>query len=203
MQEQRHFWKIFDFCADHVIRMAKKIPAVRQWLNSNVEHVDFMMAWFEENPTPPLTNASQYMMLDKPRLNEGNASLIYEQQEFVYTQTHPHIAYHLSVAQKIAALSLIKDYPDQLHDEQASDSDKENQKRKLQLGDYIDVLDDRNMWKRCEVIGVYGNGWVKIRSCNYLSQYRYDDDETDIEETDPRIAPDGKFSNYRRTHRGY
>jgi hypothetical protein len=189
MEESSMYWKITDFLIDHVIRMAKKNAITRQWLAANGARIDWMSAWIAQNPKPPGDNKTKTMMLERERARAGQDSLLYHQQAQTYTQTSPHMPYGLEHKAKLIALDIIKNGTfNDLGADNASDSDKELQDRKIQANDDIDCLDTDLKWLKAKVREVQGNK-VFVHYCGFHKKW----DEW-IAMTSPRIAKFGRFS---------
>jgi len=191
LNAQSGYWKVVDFCVDHIIRLAKKNVVARQWLADNSEHVDFMINWFRSYPTPPtgiISIEGGEMVLDRMRLQPGTATLLYHQHDFMYTQSSQKHPYHLPVVDKVNALNAIKGQGE-LDMNNAADSDQELQDRKLEVKDFIDVLDEQNNWLKAQVVAVRPGGVVRITYCGFKDTY-----DCNIDMASTRIAPLHKFS---------
>jgi len=47
------FWKITDFCIEHLIRMAKKSDDCYKWLAAHPNSFEWINNWIKTNPRPP------------------------------------------------------------------------------------------------------------------------------------------------------
>lgn len=183
--DQRHYWKIIDFLADHILRLAKKNGKVADWLHHNTAFVEFVLKWFDANPTPPLTT------VDRKALN--SATLYAQPLGFIFTQTSQYGPYHISVADKVALFRQIQHDPSALVSAGGSDSDRDVETRQYELKQFIEVLDEQRTWLRCEVIDLDRNlQKIKVHYCGFLEKY----DEW-IPVTSKRIAPDGAFQHLK------
>jgi hypothetical protein len=184
LQERRQCWKVFDFCVDHIIRMAKKNAVVKQWLFTKNELVGTMIAWFERNPEPPSRHNAA-----NPEMSLDFETAQYRHSQMAFTQSSKNQPYNLSVAEKIAALSHIQNNQEMDMDN-ASDSDKALGDRKMEVGQLWDVLDEQNNWLVCRVLSTRP-GFVTLEYVKYPNpQYTH---ERPV--SNRGIAPHGMFTN--------
>lgn len=182
LQERTKYWKVFDFCVDHIIRMAKKNPLVKAWLAARGELLDSIIQWFTNYPAPPnRNNPDPHMELDW-------VTNRYRQPQMAFTQSSKNQPYNLPVRDKIDALTKIKNNQE-LDMENADDSDKALADRKFVKNQLLDVLDEQNHWLVCRVLDTRP-GYVTLQYVKYPSaQYTHE-----REVWNRGIAPHGMFT---------
>ena len=53
MESQQQYWKMTDFCIEHLIRLAKRYESVYVWLNANGQKLSWMLDWLFMHANPP------------------------------------------------------------------------------------------------------------------------------------------------------
>jgi hypothetical protein len=193
--QQQKYWKIIDFEVDHVIRLAKRNTLVAQWLHNKQKLLDDLLIWFATNEDPP-RNKADVMQADRKPLEQpcryALPKSLAQQEVYKFSQTTNWGPYHISVADKVAMLELLKSSPDALSEEDASDSDRDLCDRKYALDDQVEVRDDRNDWLACTIVKVFTNGYVRIHYNGYKDDY---DENIDVGSN--RLAPIGSFEHFK------
>jgi hypothetical protein len=72
MESQQQYWKITDFCLEHLIRLAKRFDSVVGWLHANGQKLSWMLDWLVLHPNPP--RAGEGMQMHKPNRHESLGS---------------------------------------------------------------------------------------------------------------------------------
>jgi len=147
IQQQSQFWKITDFCIEHLIRMIKKNPLVLQWAQKHPNHLDTLLTWIANHAEPPAPyrhdNRSD-IQLTKPQQQHG-----YQQQASYNTHygAHPR--------QKYQFLEAVKNGKE-LEAEGGSDSDVDFSDRELKMGQWVDCFDTSSNWLCASIVRVDG-----------------------------------------------
>jgi len=154
MANQQKFWKITDFCIEHLVRMAKKSENCYNWLHSNPTAYEWIFAWIKTNPRPPRGfDNNEQTVLHKPGRGNQDPQMMQASQWNV----QGHMAYPthvgLSPRKKHQALQLIKDGTPIDRDE-CTDSDIDLNDREFEPGQWVDALDTANKWLCGQIVAV-------------------------------------------------
>jgi len=209
---QSKYWKITDFCLEHLIRMAKKSPEVYQWLNGSKPVVDNIINWLTQWQQPPTRDDPNGPVLLKPQhagrpaaqagAGAGAASAAgdladpLQAQMARATRANAHLygngaessfsatATGLLPAKKAEALALIRDGKP-LDNENCTDSDVDFSERTFKFGEYVDCLDCVNKWVIAQIVRVDGHR-VEIHYDGWSDKWN----ET-LDVADQRVRPLG------------
>jgi hypothetical protein len=190
MEAQRGYYKETDMCADHLIRWAKKVEAVRQWLASNGGRLEWLIQWLKENPKPSPENKD--MKVEKDRAD--NPGLHQDKWETL-VQTTKYYFYGLDPAVKVTILEALKNGQleslDQDTREAGYDSDEGLHTRRFTQGQEVDCVDTDLKWLRAKVMDVDNNGRALIAYEGWGDKWN-----EWVPWNSPRIAERGRFSPY-------
>jgi len=143
MAVQQKYWKMTMTCAEHLIRMAKKVPQVYAWMNANFNKWEWVMGYISTYPKPPGVDSNIRFLKESRHGVQGY------QQERGY-QMYPGIP----PRDKLAALEAIRDGA-QLDTNNATDSDEDLNDRVFVLGQWVDCKDSVQKWIWAQVVGVH------------------------------------------------
>jgi len=180
MKVQAKFWKITDFCIEHLIRMAKRTPEVQAWLQARAAQFEWVLTWLTANPRPPRGyDPAETTILHKP--GKGPAETGYASAAAFAT----HVG--LSPRKKHAALDLIRQ-SQPIDKDDCTDSDIDLQDRTFEIGQWVDCLDQGNKWLCAQVV-VFSHGKIQIKYDGWSDRWNawYD-------RASPRIQPFGKYT---------
>jgi len=149
MESQQQFWKITDFCIEHLIRLAKKFDPAYLWLHNNGNKLSWMLDWLLLHPNPPRTGEG--MQMHKPNRHESLGSS--------YGPTG------ISTIKKKAALDAIKDGM-QLEKLLEPETDADLGDRTFTRLEWVDIRDTVNKWCLGQIVDlaegrvlVHYDGW--------------------------------------------
>jgi len=66
IQSQTRYWKITDFCIEHLIRMIKKSQDVNKWMVDHNNLIDPLLQWLQQHVEPPYGRGDRDVVLLKP-----------------------------------------------------------------------------------------------------------------------------------------
>jgi len=208
MEVQKKYWKETDYCIEHLIRLAKKLPSVKEWLIENKDRLSCLIIFLQNYPEVPSKYSKSKR--DSPtepemKVHKSSKTCIKKNNRFghhgtpdvpsgyVFTQMSPTQPYGLSNQAKLAYLeAIINGSADQLDDENADDSDVEFENathtRWFRQKDELDVLDLDFNWLKSEVVVTWGN-YIYINYVDFKNEW----DEW-IDRRSPRVAVKGTFT---------
>jgi hypothetical protein len=154
MANQQKYWKITDFCIEHLIRMAKKSENCYNWLRDHPTTYEWIFTWLKNNPRPPRGfDQNEQTVLHKPGRGAPDPTIMQASQWNV----QGHLAYPthvgLSPRKKHQSLQLIKDGTP-LDKDECTDSDIDLNDREFEVGQWVDALDTANKWLCAQVVAV-------------------------------------------------
>jgi len=183
IQSQTKYWKITDFCIEHLIRMVKKSPDVSKWMTDHNSQIDPLLQWLQQHSEPPYSRGDRNsdVMLTKP---------VQQQQQQIYQQhvSNYNSAYGLPTRKKFEFLEALK-LNKELELEGATDSDVDFTDRILKEGEWVDCLDTSHKWLCAKINRVEGSK-VQIRYDGWSEKW----DEW-LEMSHPRIRSIGTQTN--------
>jgi hypothetical protein len=181
-------WKMTDFIVDYIIRLAKRFPAVKDWLKANPATVDTMSAWLNKYQKPPANlDPAAGIVAERKMLRHGCDSILYQTTFFAYTQSSKYCAHNLPTVKKIAALEIIKG-GNPLDTDQAEDSDYVRGQRTFAVEQKVDALDTDAKWLAAFIKEVKSTV-IKVSFTGYDPKW----DEW-FAHSSPKIAELGQFS---------
>jgi len=181
MKAQAKFWKITDFCIEHLIRMAKRTPECAAWLSTRPTAYDWVLTWLTANPRAPRGyDPAETTILHKP--GKGPA-----ETGSAYAASHYPTHVGLSPRRKHAALDLLKN-GQPLDKDDCTDSDIDLQDRTFEVGQWVDCLDSANKWLCAQVVAVSGTK-ILIHYDGWSDKWN-----TWYDKAAPRIMSFGKYT---------
>jgi len=185
MKVQQKFWKITDFCIEHLIRIAKRQPDVLTWLNARAASWEWIITWLNTNPRPPrgYGDGTEQTILHKP--GKGPAEVSSYQQHMSAQSFPTHTG--LAPQAKVTALELIKN-GQPLDSDDCTDSDVDLQDREFEVGQWVDCMDTAQKWLCAQV--------VQIAQHKILIHYDGWSDKWNAwhEKSSPRIQSFGRYT---------
>lgn len=154
MELQQRYWKITDFCIEHLVRIAKGSRVCADWIRRNARKVDWILNWIAIFHQPPHRDTEQSTRF-KPRR---------QQQLQVSPWVLPPGSAGMRGEVKLRTLKALQQNQEVLDDD-VSDSDDDLDSRSFLLGQWVDAQNPRsrrNLWQRAEVVGIRSNQ-VKLR----------------------------------------
>ena len=133
---QAKFWKITDFCIDHLIRIAKRSPLALQYLHSHTAEVEPLLSFLTTYPDPPVTRSFQHVP-------STSVIALWKPSHDHYSPQRAPAAYEvygMSNRAKSAAIDLIMRGQELEDGGGASDSDTDFSDRVLSVGEWIDCM---------------------------------------------------------------
>jgi len=148
IQSQTKYWKITDFCIEHLIRMVKKSPDVSKWMVDHNSLIEPLTQWLQQHSEPPYSRGERNsdIMLHKP----------VQQQYYQQHGSNFNTVYGLSTRRKFDFLEALKQGKE-LEQEGATDSDVDFSDRILKEGEWVDCLDTSHKWLCGKVVRVEGS----------------------------------------------
>jgi len=143
MKMQAQYWRVTDYCTEHLIRMVKKSPACLAWLQERPQSYEWIIKWLMDNEVPPRVHENGPVVLNKPGVHNGHYNMY---------NVGP---IGLPIRAKRQALALIKD-GQPLDTNNASDSDIDLNEREFVLHELVDARDTANKWLPGSVVEVNG-----------------------------------------------
>jgi len=191
MGSNQKYWKITDFCIEHVIRMAKKCDEVYNWLRTHPDKYEWIFAWIRANPKPPRGfDQNEQTQLHKPGKGPSEQQLM--QHAATQWNVQGHMAYptHVGLApgKKLQTLQLIKDGTP-LDKEECSDSDIDLADREFEPGQWVDALDTANKWLCGQIVAVT-QGKIRVHYDGWSEKWNQWFDKASI-----KVQPLGKQTN--------
>ena len=168
IQTQGKYWKLMDWCIEHIIRLAKLNQLVYQWLTQHTPYVRSLLMYLEAHPNCPLARtkyASMSITGNKDDIvalkpTNNNSSLLYN--------AHSFTNYGLITQQKIDTLQLIIDNQS-IDTDNTTDSEIDLYDRTFKVGDLVDVQ-DQNKWLCAKVVAVEPHR-VQVKYQSYVNSY--------------------------------
>jgi len=146
---QTKFWKITDYCIEHLIRMIKKSPDVAKWMVDHSSVIDPLTQWLQQHNEPPYRGGG----------DRNNEIMLLKPVQQQYYQQHGgnyNSAYGLPIRKKFDFLEALKQGKE-LELEGATDSDVDFTDRVLKEGEWVDCLDTSNHWLCGKIVRVDAN----------------------------------------------
>jgi hypothetical protein len=181
----RKYWRMVDFCIEHLLRMAKKSRLVCKWLLNRPVVIEQLMLWYDANPDPPSANTTF--------ANESDEHLKLLKRE-AYTYSVADTAVNASdagmtVAEKKKLLTSIRDGvempPPPKPDPMTVDDDRDTDlsERQFRVGDLCDFWCRGAKWFVARVVRVPPSGKrIEVGVVGYIERWN----ET-VDVSDPRI----------------
>jgi len=200
MDKQNIYWKETDYCIEHLIRLSKNLPCVKEWLLEHKDRLSCLSDFLKKYPEFPPKEVSSEVLLHKPKkkilMNNprfGYHGTAEQPHGYVFSQIHPIRPYGLPIQDKLAYLeALTNDTVDEIDDGRSGDSDddfeSQNRNRWFKLKEVIDVQDGEFKWYRAQVKNVWDH-YIYITYLGYKDDY---DEWIDVQS--PRVAPKGTFT---------
>jgi len=149
IQSQTRYWKITDFCIEHLIRMIKKSTDVAKWMAEHNSQIDPLLQWLQQHSEPPYGGRDRNdVMLHKPTQSQQQ---LFQQ----HSSNNYNSAYGLPTRRKFEFLEALKQGKE-LDQEGATDSDVDFTDRVLKEGEWVDCLDTSRQYLCARVIKVEG-----------------------------------------------
>jgi hypothetical protein len=147
INSQFRYWKITDFCLEHLIRMVKKSPDVHKWMVEHASLIDPLSQWLTQHIEPPMHSRDR---------GNNDVVLLKPAQQMYYQQGHQgNSAYGYPTRKKFEFLEALKSGKE-LEAEGASDSDVDFSDRVLKEGDWVDCLDTSHNYLCSRIVRVEG-----------------------------------------------
>jgi len=175
MKVQQQFWRVTQLCIDHIIRLAKRNPAVYSWLNKNAAKMQWLGEYAVTYARPPAYNDPSMSLLKRDNRNQ-------------YADHRLGYASALSARQKLAVFDAIREGK-ALDDSNASDSDEDLSERVFEVGQWIDCKDTVNKWCEASVAAIQDD-MLRIHYDGWTEKW----DEW-IERSSSRITRYGRFTS--------
>ena len=154
IRAQLRFWKISDFCLDHLIRIAKLSPLALQYIHSHPSDLEPLLNFTFSYPDPP-TTSHRYQM----QSTAAGVQLFKPREHYSVSRPQSAFeAYGLPTRTKLAVLgSLMRGGEVDDAAGAGSDSDQDFSERVLEEGQWIDALDTASKWLCAQVVSVAGS----------------------------------------------
>ena len=153
IRAQLRYWKISDFCIDHLIRIAKLSPLALQYIHSHTSDLEPLLNFLSSYPDPPTPNHRYQMQ------SSAAGVQLFKPREH-YNVSRPQSAfeaYGLPTRTKLAVLeSLMRGGEVDDAAGTGSDSDQDFSERVLEEGQWVDACDTASKWLCAQVVSVAG-----------------------------------------------
>ena len=153
IRAQLRFWKISDFCLDHLIRIAKLSPLALQYIHSHTSDLEPLLNFISTYPDPP-TTTHRYQL----QTTAAGVQLFKPREHYSVSRPQSAFeAYGMPTRTKLAVLeSLMRGGEVDEAAGTGSDSDQDFSERVLEDGQWVDALDTASKWLCAQVVSVAG-----------------------------------------------
>lgn len=176
LEENRAFWKVYDFIVAHLLRIASSNPLVAAWLTAHADNLSSIITWYQTNPLPPQDKKRSFvngMNRDKDTKVEFPAGLLHlprtGERYYLYTQTSNFLPVDDSAHDKIEKLQAL--LAGNCTSMELFDSDDEIEERKFLVEQRYDVMDEQRTWLRGEIKSVNPDGTVGVHYSGFKPKY--------------------------------
>jgi len=159
IKTQANYWKITDFCLEHLIRLVKKCPDVYNWLQPRGDIIDPLLSWINAHLEPPSSSLGRHDAREQPSIQLLKPG----QQYWPQGQQQMNAYSYCGLPPRLKAAFFESVKQGKIETENASDSDVDFSDRVLIVGQWVDCCDTSNNWLCAQVVRVEGGNKAEIR----------------------------------------